>query len=50
MPAEMSIWRRRVDAGAELTRCAGFDLIRVRPMNALVESVRSFVCEAYHVV
>ena len=25
-----------VDAGAELTRCAGFDLTRVRPMNALV--------------
>ena len=25
-----------VDAGAELTRCAGFDLTRVRPMNVLV--------------
>ena len=25
-----------VDAGAELTRCAGLDLTRVRPMNALV--------------
>ena len=25
-----------VDASADLTRCAGFDLIRVRPMNALV--------------
>ena len=25
-----------VDAGAELTRCAGFDLTGVRPMNALV--------------
>ena len=31
-----SIERRTVDAGAELTRCAGFDLTRVRPMNALV--------------
>ena len=27
---------RLVDAGAELTRCAGFVLTRVRPMNALV--------------
>ena len=26
----------RVDAGAELTRSAGFGLTRVRPMNALV--------------
>ncbi len=28
--------RAHVDAGAELTRCAGFDLTSVRPMNALV--------------
>ena len=28
--------RRGVEAGAELTKCAGFDLTRVRPMNTLV--------------
>ena len=33
-----SLFFGTVDAGAELTRCAGFGLIRVRPMNALVSS------------
>ena len=32
----MYLGRIAVDAGAELTRCAGFDLTRVGPMNALV--------------
>ena len=32
--ARGGVWS--VDAGAGLTRCAGFDLTRVRPMNALV--------------
>ncbi len=35
-PRLARLWSACVDAGAELTRCAGFNLTRVRPMSALV--------------